>query len=63
MAVDWHGHVLPIMLSVRAGMHAALDAILHAMGVLPLHLHNLLLLFLWLFPNLPQRAAAIAQRI
>ena len=44
-------------------MLAALDAILHAMGVLPLHLHNLLLLFLRLFPTLSQRAAAIAQRI
>ena len=55
--------MLSIVLPVRAGVHAALDAILHAMGVLPLHLHNLLLLFLWLFPNLPQRAAAIAQRI
>jgi hypothetical protein len=55
--------MLSIMLPVRAGMLAALDAILHAMGVLPLHLHNLLLLFLRLFPNLSQWAAPISQRI
>ena len=54
MAVDRHGQVLSVMLPVRAGVHAGLDAVLHAMGVLPVHLYYFPLLFLWLFRKLPQ---------
>ena len=58
MALGGQGHVLPGLLSVRAGLHAALDAVLHAVGVLPLRLHDLPLLLLRLLPKLPggQRA-------
>lgn len=54
MGLDWCGRLLSKLLPLRAQLHAGVDAVLFAVGVLPVCLHDLPLLLLRVLHALPQ---------